>query len=45
MSDLRSDISGLGRICLVWGLDMFGHQKLRAVEKLIESQDDATRSR
>jgi hypothetical protein len=45
MSGLRLDISGLGRICLVWGPDMFGHQKLRAVEKLIDSQDDASRSR
>jgi hypothetical protein len=33
MSDLRSDMSGLGRIRLVWGMDMSGHQKLRAVEK------------
>jgi hypothetical protein len=33
MSDLRSDMSGLGQICLIWGLDMSGHQKLRVVEK------------
>jgi hypothetical protein len=28
MYDLMSDISGLGQICLVWGSDMFDHQKL-----------------
>jgi hypothetical protein len=33
MSGLRSDMSGLDRICLVWGLDMSGHQKLHAAEK------------
>jgi hypothetical protein len=33
MSGLSSDMSGLGQICLVWGLDMSGHQKLRASEK------------
>jgi hypothetical protein len=33
MSDLRSDMSGLGQICLVWEPDMSDQQKLRAVEK------------
>jgi hypothetical protein len=33
MSSLRSDMSGLGRICLVWGPNMSDHQKLRAAEK------------
>jgi hypothetical protein len=31
MSNLRSDMSGLGQICSA-GVDMSGHQKLRAVE-------------
>jgi hypothetical protein len=35
---------GLGRICPVRGADMFDHQKLRAVEKYIRRQDDASRS-
>jgi hypothetical protein len=33
MSGLRSDMSGLGQICRVWGPDMSGHQKLHAAEK------------
>jgi hypothetical protein len=33
MSDLMSDMSDLGRICLAWGLDMSDHQKLRTAEK------------
>jgi hypothetical protein len=33
MSDLRSDMSGLGWICPVWGPDMSDQQKLRAAEK------------
>jgi hypothetical protein len=33
MSGLRSDMSGIDHICPVLGLDMSGHQKLRAVEK------------
>jgi hypothetical protein len=33
MFGLRSDISGLGWICLAQGSDMSGHQKLHAVEK------------
>jgi hypothetical protein len=33
MSDLRSDMSGLGRISLAQGPDMSGHQKFRAAEK------------
>jgi hypothetical protein len=45
MFDLRSDMSGLGRICLIWRSDMSGHQKLQAVKKLIGGQDDASRSR
>jgi hypothetical protein len=44
MSDLRSDMSGLGWICLAWGPDLSSHQKLRAAEKYIGSQDDAFRS-
>jgi hypothetical protein len=45
MSTLRSDMFGIGRICLAQGSDMSGHQKLRAVEKYIRSQEDASRSR
>jgi hypothetical protein len=33
MSGLRSDMSGIGRICLAWGADMSGHQKLGAAKK------------
>jgi hypothetical protein len=33
MSGIRSDMSELGRICPVWGANMTGHQKLRAVKK------------
>jgi hypothetical protein len=33
MSGLRLDMSGLDRICPIWGPDMSGHQKLRAAEK------------
>jgi hypothetical protein len=33
MSGLRSDMSGLGRICPVWRPDMSDHQKFRAAEK------------
>jgi hypothetical protein len=33
MSDLRSDMSGLGLICPARGPDMSGQQKLRAVKK------------
>jgi hypothetical protein len=33
MSGLRSDMSGLGQICPVWGPDMSGDHKFRAVEK------------
>jgi hypothetical protein len=33
MYDLRSDMSGLGRIYPIWSPDMSGHQKLRAAEK------------
>jgi hypothetical protein len=33
MIGIRSDMSGLGPICLVSGLDMSGHQKLCAVKK------------
>jgi hypothetical protein len=33
MSDLRSDMSGLGWICPALGPDMSGQQKLHAVEK------------
>jgi hypothetical protein len=33
MSDLRSDMFGLDRICPAQGLDMFSHEKLRAAEK------------
>jgi hypothetical protein len=33
MSGLRSDMSGLGQICLSQGLDFSGHQKLHIVEK------------
>jgi hypothetical protein len=32
MSGHRSDMFSLGRICLVSGLDMSGHQKLQAAE-------------
>jgi hypothetical protein len=28
MSDLKSDMSGLGWICSIWGPDISGHQKL-----------------
>jgi hypothetical protein len=33
MSGLRSDMSGLGHICLAQGTDMSGYQKLCAIEK------------
>jgi hypothetical protein len=33
MSDLRSDMSDLDRICPGWRSDMSGHQKFRAAEK------------
>jgi hypothetical protein len=33
MSGLRSDMFRLGQICLIWGPDMFDHQKLYAAEK------------
>jgi hypothetical protein len=33
MSGLRSDMSGLGQICSVWGPDMSDHQKFCAAEK------------
>jgi hypothetical protein len=33
MSNLRSDMFELGQICLIWGPDMSGHQKLHAAEK------------
>jgi hypothetical protein len=45
MFGLRSDMSGIGQICLVCGSDMSGHQKLHSMEKYIGSQDDASRSR
>jgi hypothetical protein len=44
MFSLRSDMSELGRIYLVWGPDMFGQHKFRAAEKLIGSQDNVSRS-
>jgi hypothetical protein len=33
MSGIRSNMSGLGWICSVWGPDMSDYQKLRAAEK------------
>jgi hypothetical protein len=33
MSSLRSDISELGQICQVWGLDMSSQTRSCAVEK------------
>jgi hypothetical protein len=33
MSGLKSDMSGLGQICLVQGSAMSGHQKYHATEK------------
>jgi hypothetical protein len=33
MSGLRSDMSGVGRICLVWGPDVSDQQKFCAAEK------------
>jgi hypothetical protein len=33
MSGLRSDMSGIGWICQVWGMDMSGQTRSHAVEK------------